>query len=238
MVNKTEIAQLQRKIGHDFKDESLLKLALTHRSAGKKHNERIEFLGDSILSFIIAEELYSRYPGASEGDMSRLRATLVRGKTLAEMGREFGVGNCIFLGPGEMKSGGARRDSILEDVMESIIGAIYLDTDMDTVKALVLHWYQSRLEKFKPGQSQKDPKTQLQEFLQGRKKALPVYTVVEITGEAHDQKFYVECVVQGIKMPFNGEGFSRRAAEQQAAQEALDTLKKKSKKKNLNDKRD
>lgn len=226
-MKKIAIQNLQRKIGYTFKDETLLKLALTHRSADKKHNERIEFLGDSILSFIIAEELYTRYPRSSEGDMSRLRATLVRGKTLAEMGREFGVGECIFLGPGEMKSGGARRDSILEDVMESMIGAIYLDSDMDQVKALVLAWYQSRLERFKPGQSQKDAKTQLQEFLQGRKKKLPVYSVTNITGEAHDQRFFVECAVQDMKKLFTGEGVSRRAAEQQAAQKALDALKSK-----------
>lgn len=225
MSKKMAIEKLQREIGYSFKDETLLKLALTHRSADKKHNERIEFLGDSILSFIIAEELYTRYPRCSEGDMSRLRATLVRGKTLAEMGREFGVGDCIFLGPGEMKSGGSRRDSILEDVMESMIGAIYLDSDMLSVKALVLKWYQSRLEKFKPGQNQKDPKTQLQEFLQGRKKSLPTYSVSNITGEAHDQKFFVECAVQGINKPFKGEGVSRRAAEQQAAQRALNALK-------------
>lgn len=221
------IQDLQKKIGYTFKDESLLKLALTHRSADKKHNERIEFLGDSILSFIIAEELYTRYPRSTEGDMSRLRATLVRGKTLAEMGREFGVGDCIFLGPGEMKSGGARRESILEDVMESMIGAIYLDSDISTLKMLVLEWYQPRLEKFKPGQSQKDAKTQLQELLQGRKKKLPVYNVTNITGEAHDQKFFIECVVQDMKTSFKGEGVSRRAAEQKAAQSALNALKSK-----------
>lgn len=227
MKNKIAIQNLQKKIGYTFKDESLLKLALTHRSANKNHNERIEFLGDSILSFIIAEELYTRYPRSTEGDMSRLRATLVRGKTLAEMGREFGVGDCIFLGPGEMKSGGARRESILEDVMESMIGAIYLDSDTATVKALVLDWYQARLERFKPGQNQKDAKTQLQEFLQGRKKKLPVYSVINVTGEAHDQKFFVECVVQDMKKTFKGEGASRRVAEQQAAQRALNALKHK-----------
>jgi len=227
MTKKQVIEKLQGKIGYVFKNYSLLKLALTHRSAGKNHNERVEFLGDSILSFIVAEELYTRYPDSNEGDMSRLRSTLVCGKTLAEMGREFGLGECIFLGQGEMKTGGSRRESILEDTMESLIGAIYLDSSMGVVKPLVLKWYKDRFDKFKPGQNQKDPKTLLQEFLQGRKKPLPVYEVIKITGEAHDQKFYIECSVSGNTHTVRGEGHSRRVAEQQAAQGMLALLHKK-----------
>ncbi|WP_239638517.1 ribonuclease III, partial [Vibrio cholerae] len=175
--------KLTSKLGYTFKETELLNLALTHRSANGKHNERLEFLGDSILSFVIADELYRRFPKVNEGDMSRMRATLVRGNTLAELGREFDLGDYLKLGPGELKSGGFRRDSILADAVEAIIGAIYLDSDLETARSIVLEWYHGRLEEIKPGASQKDPKTRLQEFLQGRRKPLPVYTVTNIKGE-------------------------------------------------------
>ncbi|WP_033927533.1 ribonuclease III, partial [Vibrio cholerae] len=185
--------KLTSKLGYTFKETELLNLALTHRSANGKHNERLEFLGDSILSFVIADELYRRFPKVNEGDMSRMRATLVRGNTLAELGREFDLGDYLKLGPGELKSGGFRRDSILADAVEAIIGAIYLDSDLETARSIVLEWYHGRLEEIKPGASQKDPKTRLQEFLQGRRKPLPVYTVTNIKGEAHNQEFTVAC---------------------------------------------
>ncbi|CSB66130.1 ribonuclease III [Vibrio cholerae] len=189
--------KLTSKLGYTFKETELLNLALTHRSANGKHNERLEFLGDSILSFVIADELYRRFPKVNEGDMSRMRATLVRGNTLAELGREFDLGDYLKLGPGELKSGGFRRDSILADAVEAIIGAIYLDSDLETARSIVLEWYHGRLEEIKPGASQKDPKTRLQEFLQGRRKPLPVYTVTNIKGEAHNQEFTVACEVAG-----------------------------------------
>ncbi|HCE3378858.1 TPA: ribonuclease III [Vibrio parahaemolyticus] len=218
------IDKLERKLGYQFKDAGLINLALTHRSANSKHNERLEFLGDSILSFVIADDLYHRFPKVNEGDMSRMRATLVRGHTLAELGREFDLGDYLKLGPGELKSGGFRRDSILADAVEAIIGAIYLDSDIEKVRSIVLSWYNSRLEAIKPGVSQKDPKTRLQEFLQGRRKLLPVYTVTNIKGEAHNQEFTVECEVAGVDKPVIGKGTSRRKAEQAAAETALEQL--------------
>ena len=218
------IDKLERKIGYQFKDNDLIHLALTHRSAAGKHNERLEFLGDSILSFVIADDLYHRFPKVNEGDMSRMRATLVRGHTLAELGREFALGDYLKLGPGELKSGGFRRDSILADAVEAIIGAIYLDSDTETIRGIILSWYKTRLEAIQPGVSQKDPKTRLQEFLQGRRNPLPVYTVTNIKGEAHNQEFTVECKVAGVDKPVIGKGTSRRKAEQAAAETALEQL--------------
>ncbi|MEZ8158034.1 ribonuclease III [Vibrio splendidus] len=218
------IDKLERKIGYQFNDADLIHLALTHRSAAGKHNERLEFLGDSILSFVIADDLYHRFPKVNEGDMSRMRATLVRGHTLAELGREFELGDYLKLGPGELKSGGFRRDSILADAVEAIIGAVYLDSDTEVVRRIILSWYQSRLEPIQPGVSQKDPKTRLQEFLQGRRNPLPVYTVTNIKGEAHNQEFTIECEVAGVDKPVIGKGTSRRKAEQAAAETALEQL--------------
>jgi len=218
------ISKLEKRLGYQFNDSELINLALTHRSANGKHNERLEFLGDSILSFVIADDLYHRFPKVNEGDMSRMRATLVRGHTLAELGREFVLGDYLKLGPGELKSGGFRRDSILADAVEAIIGAIYLDSDIEVVRKIVLSWYKSRLDAIQPGVSQKDPKTRLQEFLQGRKKPLPVYTVTNIKGEAHNQEFTVSCGIEGISDPVVGKGTSRRKAEQAAAELALEKL--------------
>lgn len=218
------VSRLETKLTYQFNDTELLDLALTHRSANGKHNERLEFLGDSILSFVIADDLYHRFPKINEGDMSRMRATLVRGHTLAELGREFELGDYLKLGPGELKSGGFRRDSILADAVEAIIGAIYLDSGTEVVRGIILSWYQTRLDAIKPGVSQKDPKTRLQEFLQGRRKPLPVYTVTNIKGEAHNQEFTVSCDIAGIGMPVIGKGTSRRKAEQAAAETALEQL--------------
>lgn len=218
------ISKLETKLGYQFDNAELIHLALTHRSANSKHNERLEFLGDSILSFVIADALYHRFPKVNEGDMSRMRATLVRGHTLAELGREFQLGDYLKLGPGELKSGGFRRDSILADAVEAIIGAIYLDSDIEAVRGIILSWYAARLDAIKPGVSQKDPKTRLQEHLQGRKKPLPVYTVTQIKGEAHNQEFTVSCDVVDLKEAIIGIGTSRRKAEQAAAESALEKL--------------
>lgn len=219
-----KINRLQSRLGHTFSDKDLLTLALTHRSASSRHNERLEFLGDSILSMVIAEELFQRFPQAAEGDLSRMRATLVREKTLAELGREFDLGEHLNLGPGELKSGGFRRESILADTVEAVIGAIYLDSDMVRVRSLLLGWYHARLEEIKPGVEQKDPKTRLQEILQGHRKALPTYIVTNVKGEAHNQEFTVLCEVEGVNGPLVGIGTSRRKAEQAAAQQALEKL--------------
>ncbi|MCO4757585.1 MAG: ribonuclease III [Oceanospirillaceae bacterium] len=213
-----------RKLGYDFNDPSLCELALTHRSCGKRNNERLEFLGDSILNFVIAEDLYERFPQAREGELSRLRAGQVKGETLAEIARELGFGDYLRLGSGELKSGGFRRDSILADSVEAVIGAIYLDSDMDTVRGFILGWYKARLEQINLKKSQKDSKTRLQEFLQSRRIALPQYELIKVEGEAHEQTFYILCHVEMLEQPTKGIGSSRRQAEQEAARAAIELL--------------
>ncbi|WP_076407718.1 ribonuclease III [Shewanella sp. UCD-KL12] len=217
--------RLCRTLGYDFKDQGLLEHALTHRSAASKHNERLEFLGDSILSIIISDALFHQFPKATEGDLSRMRATLVCGKMLAEIGFEFKLGDYLKLGPGELKSGGFRRESIIADAVEAIIGAVYLDSELETARELVLKWYATRLAVIEPV-NQKDPKTLLQELLQGFKKPLPVYKVTDIRGEAHAQTFTVECYVDELNKPVVGVASSRRKAEQIAAAQVLELLKR------------
>ncbi len=219
------LPRLCRTLGYEFSDVKLLEQALTHRSASNQHNERLEFLGDSILSIVISDALFHQFPKATEGDLSRMRATLVRGDTLAIIAKEFKLGDYLNLGPGELKSGGFRRESILADAVEAIIGAIYLDADLETCRALLLKWYQQRLAEIKPGVGQKDAKTLLQEYLQGVKKPLPEYQVTLVEGEAHDQTFTVECRVIDIAEPVVGVGSSRRKAEQMAAAQVLELLK-------------
>lgn len=220
----SELASLCRKLGYQFQNEQLLRQALTHRSASSTNNERLEFLGDAILSFVIAQELYRLHPEANEGRLSRLRATLVKGDTLTEIARELKLGDYLSLGSGELKSGGFRRASILADALEAIFGAIYLDSDIDMIKPLILNLYADRIEKATTRQTLKDPKTRLQEFLQGRRRPLPEYSVLDIQGEAHDQTFRVSCQVEGLPEITYGEGSSRRKAEQQAAEAALKLL--------------
>nr|WP_041771373.1 ribonuclease III [Psychromonas sp. CNPT3] len=222
-MKETELKRLERRIGYKFNNFALLKQALTHRSALGAHNERLEFLGDSILSFVISTDLYLRFPKVNEGDLSRMRATLVCGKMLAEIGREFELGDSLILGPGELKSGGFRRDSIIADGVESIIGAVFLDSDINSVDRLVLAWFNSRLTTIEPGIGQKDPKTRLQEHLQSRKQGLPLYEVLEIRGEAHNQRFTMSCIIDGIEA-VQGQGTSRRKAEQIAAEKMLVAL--------------
>ncbi|MGR0280004.1 ribonuclease III [Marinomonas dokdonensis] len=219
--------KLCRRIGYYFADLGLLELALTHRSFGGKNNERLEFLGDSILNYVIAEDLFHRFPKAKEGELSRLRASLVKGDTLAELAREFKLGDFLKLGAGELKSGGFRRDSILADSVEGIIGAIYLDAGMDTCRTHILDWYKSRLDATSLKVVTKDAKTRLQEYLQGRKYALPNYEVVDIQGEPHDQTFYVHCQIELSDEAIQGKGNSRRIAEQNAAAKALKLLEQK-----------
>jgi ribonuclease-3 len=221
---KRSVAELYKKIGYEFSDESLLEQAMTHRSHKGQHNERLEFLGDSILSYVIADALYKKFPKAREGDLSRMRSTLVRGQTLAEFGVEFNLGDYLRLGPGELKSGGFRRESTLADAVEAIIGAVFLDSDIDSCTKLILTWYESRLAAISPGHNQKDPKTLLQEFLQARKLPLPHYTVIDTKGQAHNQTFTVECEVEGMESIISV-GSSRRKAEQKAAEQALKILK-------------
>lgn len=215
-----------RRIGYDFNDSSLLELSMTHRSYGGRNNERLEFLGDSIVNFVIAQALFERFPQAREGQLSRLRARLVKGQTLAELAREMDFGECLRLGSGEMKSGGHRRESILADAVEAVIGAIYLDAGMLAVSERILGWFSQRLADISLQDTQKDPKTRLQEFLQSRQAALPLYDVVSVKGEAHAQMFTVECHIELLDQHTTGKGASRRHAEQQAADEALSYLEK------------
>lgn len=222
---------LERRLGYHFENPELLDLALTHRSYKGSNNERLEFLGDAILSFVIAEYLYQRFPKAKEGQLSRLRALLVKGVTLAEIGKEFALGEHLNLGGGELKSGGHRRESILADAVESLIGAIYLDSNHDTCREVVLSWYQQRLENLSLEDTEKDPKTRLQEYLQSLKKALPNYQVTQVSGEAHNQGFVVLCQIEELSVTTEGKGSSRRYAEQSAAKKALSELEKISDKK-------
>jgi ribonuclease-3 len=218
--------ELALKLGYTFNDSGLLTLALTHRSSHEKNNERIEFLGDSIVNFIIAEALFEQFPNAQEGELSRWRATLINRDTLADFGRHFEVGRFLHLGPGELKSGGSERKSILSCAMEAIIGAIYLDSDFITTKQCVLAWYEPMLHSLTHASTHKDPKTVLQEYLQSIHKPLPIYSVDAIEGEAHQQIFIVSCQVTGFEQKSVGRGTSRRRAEQDAAETMLGIIKK------------
>lgn len=215
---------LCRRIEYQFTDQTLLTTALTHRSASNTNNERMEFLGDSILSYIISIELYQRFPQAQEGELSRMRASLVKGETLAIVAREIVLGDFLSLGSGELKSGGFRRSSILADAFEALIGAIYLDGGLEKAKQFVLKFFTERLAECDPNKVTKDPKTRLQEYLQARSLELPVYKVTSIEGEAHKQLFKVECRIPVTEQAFMGEGSSRRKAEQMAAEKALTEL--------------
>lgn len=216
--------RLQKKIGYQFAALGLLKQALTHRSAAKIHNERLEFLGDGILNLAIAEALYHQFPKCNEGELSRMRATLVREQTLADLARQFELGDYIALGSGELKSGGFRRASILADAVEAVIGAMSLDSDLINAINKVREWYQPMLQQIKPGENQKDPKTRLQEYLQAKRLPLPSYEVTNIKGEAHCQTFTVECNVPNLDRTFIGVAGSRRKAEQAAAEQILKEL--------------
>lgn len=202
----------------------MLKLALSHCSFGQNNNERLEFLGDSILGFIMAEELYTRFPQAREGQLSRMRADLVQRSTLAELARELNIGPALRLGSGEIKSGGADRDSILADALEAVISAIYCDAGLKSCRKIVLGWFSARLESIDLEAQSKDAKTRLQEHLQAIKAALPNYEVLEIAGKDHQQTFEVHCHIEILPKPAKGSGSSRREAEQAAAESALKAL--------------
>jgi len=213
-----------RKLGHDFSDESLLLTALTHRSFGTPNNERLEFLGDGILDFVIAAALFRRFPVLPEGDLSRLRANMVRQESLHRLALDLGIGSVLRLGEGELRSGGAQRPSILADALEALFGAVYLDAGFEVAQSVIEKLYSSLLDELKPGQFQKDAKTRLQEWLQGRKKPLPRYQLLGTSGAAHDQRFEVACEVNNPVLRTVGHGSSRRIAEQVAAEQALKEL--------------
>jgi ribonuclease-3 len=215
---------LQDGLAYLFRDPRLLQQALTHRSHSTPHNERLEFLGDGVLNCIIAAELFVRFPAIREGELSRLRASLVREQRLHEIAAGLALGDFLRLGEGELKSGGFRRPSILADALEALIGAVFLDGGFDGARDLVLRLYQAHLEAVDPKSADKDPKTQLQEWLQSRHYALPQYTVVATHGAAHDQRFDVECLIRELDVRASGSGTSRRLAEQEAARAAFEQL--------------
>ena len=217
---KKDFGKLARRLGHDFRQPDLLQQALTHRSFGQPHNERLEFLGDSVLNCTIAKELYERFPRLPEGTLSRLRANLVNQQALAEIALTLDLGEYLLLGEGELKSGGFRRPSILADALEASFGAVMLDSGFDAAAKVIAALFASRLQAIDPKVEGKDPKTLLQEYLQGRKVALPQYVVLSITGEAHEQHFKVECHIPELEIRSTGEGISRRGAEQEAAKQA------------------
>lgn len=226
MAQSKAIDALLKKLEYSFSDISLLDEALTHRSYASKNNERLEFLGDGILNFVIADELFKLYPDVQEGDLSRLRANLVNKESLAVIANTLMLGDVIKLGSGELKSGGFRRPSILADAVESIIGSVYCDAGFDSSRDLIVRLYTERLASPADLQSLKDPKTRLQELLQSRRFALPDYQITNITGHAHAQMFHVKCTIEKMNIEVNGQGKSRRKAEQLAADEAIIQLEK------------
>ncbi len=215
---------LQQSLGYEAKDLSLFTAALTHRSAAGRNNERLEFLGDAVLNMLVAELLYARFPGADEGDLSRLRASLVSAEPLAGLAHQMGLGEELKLGSGELKTGGFRRQSILADAFEATIGAVYLDGGFDAARVLVNRLWMPLVDALPQASALKDPKTRLQEWLQSRGHALPAYVVEQVEGEPHAQHFTVRCEVAALDASTYGEGSSRRKAEQEAAQRVLEII--------------
>ncbi|MDH5357138.1 MAG: ribonuclease III [Gammaproteobacteria bacterium] len=216
---------LCKQLQSTFNEPALLQQALTHRSADSVNNERLEYLGDAILSFVIAEALFMRFPEVKEGKLSRLRASLVKGVTLAEIGRELNLGEALILGPGELKSGGFRRESILADAVEALFGALYLDSGMEAAKALILRLFDERLNAIDVNETVKDPKTRLQELLQSRKQPLPIYSVSEVKSDANNQPvFEASCQVGLLRKVVVAQGSSHRKAEQKSAERVLTLL--------------
>jgi len=215
-----DLSAVERGIGYHFRDPELLRQSLTHRSHGPRHNERLEFLGDGVLNCVIASVLFDRFPRLSEGDLSRARANLVNQQSLFNLADALGLGEALRLGEGELKSGGFRRPSILADALEAVLGAVFLDGGFEAARKVVVSLFESIIAGIDPRTDGKDPKTLLQEYLQGRRLPLPQYAVIATHGEAHDQRFEVECVIPDLDIRSRGEGASRRAAEQGAARVA------------------
>ncbi len=220
------LRRAEGRIGHRFADVALLAQALTHRSAGAPHNERLEFLGDSLVNQFIAEVLFRRWPKADEGVLTRARAELVRESALAEIARTLDLGAALKMGPGEMKSGGHRRESTIADAVEAVVAAIYLDSDFDACRRTVLPWFEPMLAALPVGKPEKDAKTRLQEWLQARQHVLPAYELVSETGDDHAKVFRARCSLGEPALSAEGEGSSRRLAEQHAAAAILEQLDK------------
>lgn len=215
---------LEQRFACQLYNADLLTLALSHRSVGRHNNERLEFLGDAVLGYVISETLYQRFPDADEGQLSRLRVSLVKGSALARLARELELGEQLLLGSGERHGGGRRRDSILADTFEAILGAIVLDRGLEQCRAAIHHVFASRLEGLRLDQARKDPKTRLQEYLQGMQRPLPEYELVQASGEEHARTFLIACVITDSQQRAEGTGSSRRAAEQAAAETLLKAL--------------
>ncbi len=227
MSKKPDFPKLEKQLGYQFQTESLLKEALTHRSANSKNNERQEFLGDSILNFVIAADLFVRYPKLPEGDLSRIRASLVNKEGLFTVSQQLALGDYLILGSGELKSGGYRRNSILADAVEAIFGAVYMDSGFEACRTLVLKLYADLLDNIPDPESLKDPKTRLQELLQSRKFALPEFSVLDVVGKSHNQQFTMVCEIKELQLSSEGKASSRRKAEQQAAEKIIPLLQNK-----------
>ena len=216
------LKRLEAAIGYAFNNRGFLDNALNHRSSTGPSNERLEFLGDSILNFVIAAQLFETRPKSREGELTRLRASLVNGESLAVLAAEMGLGDYLSLGAGELKSGGHHRSSILADSLEAVFGAVFLDSGFDACRQVILGIYRDRLANLPSMKELKDPKTQLQEWLQSRQQELPVYEIIETMGSSHEQRFNVQC--QGGGVTTEASGTSRRRAEQEAARKALKAL--------------
>lgn len=224
MNQSPDLARLTALLGYQFNNSTFLKDALTHRSASSNNNERLEFLGDSILNFVIAAELFENFPKLPEGDLSRIRASLVKKEGLALIAGDLNLGDFLKLGSGELKSGGHRRDSILADGVEAIFGAVYLDGGFDECRDLILRLYKKQLENIPDPSLLKDSKTRLQELLQSRKLSLPRYDVESVSGKAHNQVFNVACYIDELSISTKGKASSRRKAEQKAADKAINEV--------------
>ena len=222
MIREPEI--LAKKLGLSFSQPQLFKMALTHRSVGANNNERLEYLGDSVLGFVVAQKLYEQFPTAGEGALSRLRASMVNQSSLAELARQHKLGDYLILGSGELKSGGFRRDSILSDALEAIMGALLLDQGIDACRSWILSLFAGKFAELKLENWSKDPKTRLQELMQSRRKELPVYELVSMSGVDHAQTFEVTCRVEVTSQITHGTGVSRKRAEQAAAESMLNLL--------------
>ena len=218
------LKQLSSRLGYHFASTELLVQALTHRSVRGENNERLEFLGDAVLSVVIAQWLYESFPEASEGELTRWRASLVKGSTLAKVARKLELGECLVLGGGELKSGGHRRDSILADAVEALLGAVFLEAGLEGSRERVHDWFAELLEAITLGSDEKDAKTRLQEYLQSRGKPLPVYKVMQVAGDQHDQIFTVSCSIRDLDGPVTAQAPSRKKAEKRAAEQALSQL--------------
>jgi ribonuclease III len=215
---------LSRALGHDFRDRELLEAALTHRSAGSANNERLEFIGDAVLGLVVAEALHARRPRATEGELTRLRALLVKKTTLADVAVALGLGDYLRLGGGERKSGGFRRASILADALEALFGAIYLDAGYDAARHAILGLLEERIGRLPEAAAVKDSKSRLQELLQARALERPRYVVERVEGDAHDQRFTVSCEVAQLELRETGDGRSRQEAEQESARRVLERI--------------